>query len=110
MTERMEARVDEWRRVKLWPHPGRRDLRAGEPHVVEGAAYQPRGLCVLDEGAHIDERLRMPLRHRDRGGGIEKAAVEHARTRDLRRQAGQRLAAERDCVCLARTHGGDRGV
>src|SRR5438105_13869197 len=88
----------------LWRHPGRRDLRRPQAHLIKRAPHQAGRLGLLDERRHIGERGRLVLGHRHRGGRVEKAAVEGPRSGHDLDEREDGLTRQRDRVDLAGAH------
>src|SRR4029077_19497354 len=75
----------------LWFHPGRRHLRSLEARIVERLSERTGPQGLFHKLADVSKRGGPALRHGDGGGGVEKAAVQHARARNFRGQTGERL-------------------
>src|SRR5437870_3240879 len=95
-------------RAALRLHAGGRHDRARQSHGVQAAPHEARSLRLLNERGRIGQRVGFVLRHRDRSGGIEEAAVEDARARDRFDDAAERFARERERIALAGLHTVDR--
>lgn len=65
---RWRARQSEVKgRLALWLHPSRRHLRGLQPHFVERATHQPRGLRFFDKISDIGQGRRLSFRDADGG-------------------------------------------